>query len=207
MTIKWRGPINQLLYGLIFVRELTDDVVEFYADAAVSYKLLGLGPEAYCRAIDEALASGERLDGLSMVPQFDQAQIAGYLRALAARLQELRPWPEPKFRRLDDPDAWARFEHAVPIARLDSWLPELLALVRGPFRPIGDTQPGMSVLMLTLQTGETVALLDSDRLGEQVTLMTDAAVEPSVVIEHFTDATGFPAAKIAPIQATSESGE
>src|SRR6476620_12668774 len=93
----WRGIINGLLYGLIFVPEITDEVVEFYADAAVNYTVLGDGPEAYCRAIDEALASGERLDGLSQLPQFPQAQIAAYLRALVARLQDLRPWPEPKF--------------------------------------------------------------------------------------------------------------
>ena len=207
MTIDWRGPINQLLYGLIFVPEITDDAIAFYAHAAVNYKLLGLGPEAYCRAIDAALASGERLDGLSQVPQFDQTQIADYLLALAARLQELRPWPEPKFRRLNDPDAWARFENAVPIARLDTRLLELTTLLRGPFRPLGDTQPGMHVLMLTLQTGETVALLGSHGRGAQVSLMADAAAEPAVVIEHFTDATGFPAGKIAPIGAISGSGD
>jgi hypothetical protein len=115
----WRGPINGLLYGLIFTPEITDETVTDCADAALNYTVLGSGPEVYYEAIQKALTSGERLDGLGQLPQFDQAQIAEFLRALADRLDALRPWPEPKFLRLQA-SSWARFAHAVPVARLET---------------------------------------------------------------------------------------
>lgn len=73
--------------------------------------------------------------------------------------------------------------------------------------PLGDGQPGMHVLMLTLQTGETVALLGSHSRGAQVNLIADGHAEPAVVIEHFADATGFPADRITPIREMSGGGE
>jgi hypothetical protein len=195
MTLDWRGPINEILYGVIFTREINGEIVAGCADAAVNYTVLGLGPDVYYRAIGAALASGEDLDGLQQVPQFDQTQIAGFLRAVAERLDALRPWPEPKFRRLD-PATWTTFAHAVPIARLDASILRIRNLLRGVFDPAGDAQPGQYVLMLKLATGETVALLGSYVRGEKITLLTDAAGDPSEVIEHFIAATGFPADKV-----------
>jgi hypothetical protein len=78
MTQDWRGPINGLLYGLIFAPEITDELVAGCADAAINYTVLGDGPEVYYEAIHDALASGERLDGLGQLPQFDQAQVADF---------------------------------------------------------------------------------------------------------------------------------
>jgi hypothetical protein len=198
MTQDWRGPINGLLYGLIFAPEITDQTVTDCADAALNYTVLGSGPEVYYKAIQTALTSGERLDGLGQLPQFDQAQIAGFLRALADRLDALRPWPEPKFLRLQA-SAWATFANAVPIARLDTSILGVRKIVRGVFEPAGDDQPGRYVLMLKLATGETVALLGSHAAGEKVTLLADAADDPSAVIEHFTAATGFPRDKVVRI--------
>jgi hypothetical protein len=198
VTQDWRGPINGLLYGLIFAPEITDELVAGCADAAVNYTVLGDGPEVYYEAIHEALASGERLDGLGQLPQFDQAQVADFLRAVATQLDALRPWPEPEFRRLD-PATWATFANAVPIARLDDSMLGLRNIVRGVFEPAGDSQPGRYVLMLKLATGETVALLGSPGPKEKVTLLTDAADNPADVIEHFTAATGFPSDKVTRI--------
>jgi hypothetical protein len=198
MKQDWRGPINEILYGLIFTREITDEIVNGCADAAVQYTVLGLGPEAYYQAIGEALASGEELDSLHQLPQFDHAQVVGFLGAVAKRLDELRPWPEPKYRRLD-PTSWATFRDAVPIARLDASILRVRNIVRGVFEPAGDAHPGQYVLMLRLATGETVALLGSYARGEKISLLTDATGDPAEVIEHFTAATGFPADKITPI--------
>ncbi|HKH51607.1 MAG TPA: hypothetical protein VKA77_07390 [Mycobacterium sp.] len=198
MTQDWRGPVNALLYGIIFAPEITDEVVAACAEAAVNYTVLGDGPEVYYEAIQKALTSGERLDNLGQLPQFDQAQIAGYLRAVATQLDALRPWPEPKFRRLSAA-TWTTFANAVPIARLDASILRVRSIVRGVFEPAGDAQPGRYVLMLKLATGETVALLGSHGPQEKVTLFTDAADNPAEVIEHFRTATGFPPDKITPI--------
>jgi hypothetical protein len=198
MAMDWRVPINEILFGLKFAQEITDETIRWNADNAVHYTVLDLGPEAYYQAISEALASGERLDSLGQLPQFDQAQIASFLRALAIQLDALRPWPEPKFRRLE-PAAWATFEHAAPVARLDASVVEVTDVLQKGFRPTGDAEPGRYVMMLKLATGETVALLGYYAPGEKVTLLTDATGDPAEVIEHFTAATGFPADKITRI--------
>jgi hypothetical protein len=192
VTQDWRDAINEILFGLTYTEEITDETVRWNADSAVHYTTLTFGPEAYYQAITEALASGESLDRLGQLPQFDQAQIAGFLRALADRLDALRPWPEPKLRQLGL-DTWTAHRHAVPIARLNASIREVTDVLQKGFRPAGDAEPGMQVLMLKLATGETVALLGSHGPAEKVTLWTDAGDNPAEVIEHFTAATGFPA--------------
>lgn len=198
MTRDWRGPINGLLYGLIFAPEITDDLVAGCADAAVSYTVLGDGPEVYYEAIQAALTSGEHLDDVGQLPQFDQAQIAGFLRAVANRLDALRPWPEPGFIKLEA-STWATFTNAVPIAKLDASILRIRKIVRGVFEPAGDAQPGRYVLMLKLVTGEIVALMGSNGPKEKVTLLADAGMDPAEVIRHFTAATGFPADELTSI--------
>jgi hypothetical protein len=198
MTQDWRGPINGLLYGLIFAPEITDELVAGCADAAVSYTVLGDGPEVYYEAIRAALTSGERLDNVGQLPQFDQAQIASFLRAVANRLDALRPWPEPEFIRLKA-STWATFTNAVPIAELEASILRIRKLVRGVFEPAGNAQPGRYVLMLKLATGEIVALLGSNGPKEKVTLLTDAGMDPTEVMKHFTAATGFPADEMTSI--------
>jgi hypothetical protein len=202
VTQNWRGPINALLYGLIFAPEITDDVVGGCAEAAVNYTVLGDGPEVYYEAIQKALTSGEPLDNLGQLPQFDEAQVAGFLRAVATELDALRPWPEPKFRRLSAA-TWATFANAVPIARLNASIRQVTDVLQKGFRPASDAEPGTQVLMLKLTTGETVALLGSYGRDDDVTLLTDAVHDPAEVIEHFTAATGFPAAEITRVHPTA----
>jgi hypothetical protein len=198
-SINWRDAVNEILFGLTYTEEITDETVRWNAESAVHYTTLTLGSEVYHQAIIEALATGERLDSLRQLPQFDQAQIAGFLRALANRLEALRPWPEPKFRQLEV-NRWTTFRDAVPIARLNASIRQVTDVLQRGFRPAGGAEPGMQVLMLKLATGEIVALLGSYGRGEGVTLLTDAGGDPAEVIEHFTAATGFPADEITTIR-------
>jgi hypothetical protein len=195
IAADWRLPINQILFGLMFTREITDEVVEWNANSAMRYESLDLGPGVYYRAINEALASGERLDGLDQVPQFSQGEIVEFLQALATRLDSLRPWPEPRFRVLDA-DPWGPFRRAEKIADLDVPLLDLSNMFRSAFRPAGEGQDGKYVLVLTLQTGETVALLGSYARGAKVSLLSQGTDDPDTVIEHFVEATGLPSDKI-----------
>lgn len=198
MTEDWRGPINGLLYGMIFEPEIIDEVVNGCANAAVNYTVLGDGPDVYYEAIQLALASGVRLDGLGQVPHYDQAQIADFLRAVATQLDALRPWPVPKLRHLNA-STWTTLANAIPIARLDDSIVGVQKRVRGVFARAGDSQPDRYVLMLKLGSGETVALLGAPGPKERVTLLTDAADDPAAVIEHFTAATGFPSDRVTRI--------
>jgi len=188
MAEDWRLPVNEILFGLIFTRELTDEVIEWNANSALQYESLDLGPAVYCRAIDEALASGERLDGLDQVPQFSQHEIADFLQALASRLETLRPWPEPRFRLLYE-NPWGSLREADKIAELDIRMKDLSHLFRRPFDPAGEGREGKYVLMVRLQTGETIALLGSHVRGERVSLLSQGADDPETVIAHFIQAT------------------
>lgn len=129
----WRTAINQILFGLTYTRELTDDVVEWNADSAIRYQSLGRGPAVYVEAIQDALASGERLDNSDQLPQFSQQELSKFLTSLASRLDALRPWPEPRFRPADDPALWASLRQSTKIAELDVPLLELTPFCAGRF--------------------------------------------------------------------------
>lgn len=195
MSEDWRLPINQILFGLIFTHEITDETVEWNAESAVRYESLDLGPAVYCQAIRDALASGERLDGLNQVPQFSQSDIANFLQALASRLDSMRPWPEPRFRVLDT-NPWRSFRNAVKIAELDVPIMDLSNLFRSPFEPAGQDQEGKYFLMIALQTGEAIALVGSYAAGDKVSLLSQSAENPDAVIDHFIEATGLSSDKI-----------
>lgn len=197
MTPDWRGPVTQLLYSLSFSNDIDDEIINFNGDSAVQYSTLELGPEVYHHAIESALASGEPLDDMALLPQFQQVQIAAFLRGVSARLDELRPWQYPEFRRVDVDDVDAHFEHAVKIARLDASLVEVTDLLQKGFRPFGASRPGMQVLTLSLRTGETVTLSGSYGLDERVFLSTDGSNDPAETMAHFISATGFPSDKVA----------
>ena len=194
--MDWRTPINQILFGLTYTRELTDEVVDWNADSAIRYQSLGRGPAVYYQAIQDALASGEHLDNFDQVPQFSQQELSEFLRALASRLDSLRPWPEPRFRPADDPAPWASLLQSAKIAELDVSMLELTPLLRRPFRPTGEGQDGKYALVLALQTGEIVALLGSQARGEKVALLSQESDDPDTVIGHFVEATGIAPSKV-----------
>jgi hypothetical protein len=193
MTKDWRQIIDAVLYGLMYTDEITADTVEWNADRAVRHIYFELGPEVYYRAIHEALASGEQLNR-RWVTQSTQEQVVAFLRAMAARIGEMRPWPEPVCRRLDE-SMWSEFGHAVPIAVLDDSAVGVMETLQRTFDRAGDGSNN-EVLMLRLRTGETVALLGSYDTDDPVTLLTDAGGDTAEVIEHFVTATGFPAERV-----------
>lgn len=187
----WRSAIDEILYGLTYTKELTDETVQWVAESAVNYTSLGLGPEVYYRAIGDALESGELLDGRRQLPQFGEAPLASFLNAVAARIDALRPWPEPKFRRIESPEASALLRDAVPIARLDASIREISDVVQQGFRPAGNSYPGQHLLALRLNTGETVSLLGSYSLNDTMLLLADVADDPAITVENLVSATGL----------------
>jgi hypothetical protein len=192
--IDWRGPVNQLLYGLTYVKQITDEVVERIAQNAVQRRALGLGPEVYYGAASEALASGEDLSEDQTSPHGHHER-ADFLRRLLARLDELRPWPEPAFTKVDTAQ-WPTFNRAVPLARLDASVNEVRDLLGEMFDGIGAEGQGLNALILRLKTGETVGLMGAYGPGQRVTLLRREPGDAATVRQHFQEATGFPAEKI-----------
>lgn len=194
MTIDWHGPVNQLLYGLIFTREITDEIVRFNAESAIHNSTLSLGPDVYYEAIKEALASGDDLAS-AQLPQFDHTAITNFLTAVADRLDTLRPWPERPFHQLDAA-AWAKSGCTTPIALIDAPILDLTNLLNVRFSPAGIAAPGQYVSLIGLRTGEIVALLGSYALGEKVALLADVSGDPKTTIERFIALTGIPPEKV-----------
>ena len=153
MALNWRSPVDEILYGLTYTKEPSHETVRWVAESAVHYTSLREGPGVYYEAMGASLASGEQLDARGQLPQFSQVQLANFLRALADKLDALRPWTEPSFRRVEDPEAWASFRHAVPIARLEASIRQVADVLQTGFRPAGEPHHGRHVLILKLKTG------------------------------------------------------
>lgn len=90
MTESWRGRTNQILYGLIYVEELTDAVAREMAGAMAAGRYFRDGPEAYAAAVGEALAQEGSLVEQIDTPHSDE-QFRAFLRRLADQLETLRP--------------------------------------------------------------------------------------------------------------------
>lgn len=81
----WRGPVNQILYGLMFTPDLDDKTAAEMADAMMARRYFLDGPEVYERAIRAALATSEPLADAFDTPHNEEA-FRGFLARLAARL-------------------------------------------------------------------------------------------------------------------------
>jgi hypothetical protein len=164
----------------------------------VNYTSLRSGPEAYRRAIHEALSSGQPLDSLDLLPQFDQAQITDFLRALDARLERLRPWPEPDFRQIDPPEAWDRLRDAVPIAVIKSPILKMYNTFRTVFRQVS-SDPRQEAVVLRLKSGDIIALSATFEPKETIMLLTGRNSSTAHVIDEFVRLTGLPRDKVSPL--------
>ena len=202
MPSDWRTPVNQLLYSLTYSKSIDDDTVNFNAESAVQFTTLTLGPGVYYSAINQALSSDEPLDVIPLLPQFDQPQIADFLRAVAGQLDRMRPWPEPAVRPLDT-TAWAGLADAIKVAELDASLVEVTDALQQGFAPVAGAGSRDQVMILRLRSGETVALSGAYGVGNKVSLLVEPSAIHTDVIAHFIALTGFPAEKVI----ASESGE
>ncbi|CAJ1586160.1 hypothetical protein [[Mycobacterium] wendilense] len=194
MTTNWRGPVHQLLYGLMYTGDVTDDIARSHAEDAVSYRTLPMGPQVYYDAIMQALASGQELDEARQLRHLDADDIERFLRGVVVELDALRPWPEPPFRVLTR-DTWEGLASTPPAARLNDPVGRVGRFLKKSFRPAGKGYPGKAVLVLKLSTGETVALIGSFAGRDAVALHTDAH-DPAAAITHFVEQTGYPESKI-----------
>jgi hypothetical protein len=89
---EWRGPVNQILYCLLFTGDLDATVVDGIAQAMVARSYLIEGPAAYAEAISGALAFDGLLNEEIETPHSEE-QIRSFLSRLAERLDALKPWP------------------------------------------------------------------------------------------------------------------
>jgi hypothetical protein len=195
MTADWRGPVDQLLYSVMFDRALDDATVDRTARAVLDGRTLTAGPGAYVDAVGAALASDERLSASFDTPH-DEATFRDFLARLRHRLEQSRPWPEPPYVRLPV-EQWPTFGSARPVARLG---PSLMA-VRDRLAERFERLPGDDSrygLILRLNSGHTVAVVGSYQPGPATLLHRDPG-DAATVLAAFLAATGLDPAMAVPV--------
>jgi hypothetical protein len=187
---EWREASDDILWKSMFVRDLTDAVVDHGARDLIASRYADKSAGFYYDGIGSALRSDEVLTAAHRTPHAEPV-FRDFLRRIRARMDELRPWPTPPYVRLPLDD-WPRFADAravatVPVRMGDA---EQKLLVSAHRLPGGGEA---SVLMLRLGTGEEVALVGNPGV-KPVTLLLrgtgESAVEGSGVDESAAERAG-----------------
>ena len=173
---EWREASDDILWKSMFVRDLTDAVVDHGARDLIASRYADKSPGFYYDGIEAALRSDEVLTAAHRTPHAEPV-FRDFLRRIRARMDELRPWPTPPYVRLPLDD-WPRFADAravatVPVRMGDA---EQKLLVSAHRLPGGGEA---SVLMLRLGTGEEVALVGNPGI-KPVTLLLRGSGESAV---------------------------
>lgn len=195
MTELWQGTSNTVLYSIQAEPELGDAVVARIARALLEQPLSDLTPEQEYAALAEALRSGAQLTEF-MPGRHSEERYRDFLRRLLARLDAMRPWPEPPFRPLDM-SHWDGFAGAQPVARLSSDYLNIQERLHRAFTKAGDQE----VLMLRLKSGDEVALVNPwwPENNDTAVLRRDPGRSPEQVLAAFLDATPFSSDEITPL--------
>lgn len=82
---QWRGPVNEILYGIQFTPVLDDAVVEKIAVAMIDGRYFGSGAAVYASAIHRALAQDGTLDQVVGTPHGEE-RLRAFLTRLGSRL-------------------------------------------------------------------------------------------------------------------------
>ncbi|MGV9215130.1 hypothetical protein ACTFTM_24990 [Micromonospora sp. RB23] len=88
-TDDWKGTINQILYGLMFTPQLSDETADQMAAAMVERRYFGAGPDAYADAIAQAGRYDGPLTDEIETPHGETA-FRDFLGRLGSRLEALR---------------------------------------------------------------------------------------------------------------------
>jgi hypothetical protein len=184
---EWREASDDILWKSMFVRDLTDTVVDHGARDLIASPYADKSAGFYYDGIKAALRSDEVLTAAHRTPHAEPV-FRDFLRRIRDRMDELRPWPTPPYVRLPLDD-WPRFADAravatVPVRMGDA---EQKLLVSAHRLPGGGEA---SVLMLRLGTGEEVALVGNPGIKPMTLLLRGpggSAVEGSGVDESGAD--------------------
>jgi hypothetical protein len=187
-----RGVMNQLFYPIDGAPDLGDATAVRLVDNMIEGRLFSATVAEFAAAVDRTLRDGALHPQTAEVSRrYSEAELLEFLRRVARQLDERRPWPPPRFDKLDLVH-WETFGHAAPIARIDKPEHQLSAAVGYSFDEVPTGNGKLPVLILQLRTGEVVALMGSvDRRSTSFALLRRGPEDPAEVIAHLRDLTGF----------------
>lgn len=191
-----RGLINQLVYPLAGGGQLSDATAERLVDDMIEGTVFASSAAEFAEAVAATLSSG-RLPGgtMQMVPRYSEAEMLQFVRRVADQLDRRRPWPRPRFAKLD-PEQWIGFAGTVPIARVNLPTHEITGAVGELFDPVPAGGVTLPVMILQLRSGATVALAGTED-PLVFTVRVRGPGTPAAVIEEFRQLTGFTAEEVS----------
>jgi hypothetical protein len=198
-----RGLVNQILYGIDRVPDLTDEtMVVRCADSLINQRHFLQPVGEYAEAINFALREGGLSpDTVEMSRRYSAAELLDFLARLARHLDERRPWPRPAFLKLDV-DQWNSFGEAKPIARIHRPMMEINGILNSSFDTVPIGAEKLPVMILELRSGDVVALMGSvDPRSTVFALMQRDPGDPAALIARFRELTDFSPEDIVPLAA------
>ncbi|MBF6173847.1 hypothetical protein [Nocardia blacklockiae] len=183
---RWRYVTNAVVYNAQHYADLGPEAVDGTARALLVQPLGQLTPDQEYEALREAIETDAR--PLTTIPtRFDDNAIRDYLVRIITRLDELRPWPEPRFQKLPI-DRWEEFLDARLIAFVDAPFPYVQDKLGAPLVPApGDIR---QYLLIRLQSGTEVGFVWPfwDQHHGTAVVTTDTVRPQEEIIEEILDA-------------------
>jgi hypothetical protein len=184
--------MNQFVYPLDGAPDLSDATAARMVDNMVDGKLFSAPVADFAAAIEQTLRAGALPAGTAGISRrYTEPELLDFVRRVARHLDERKPWPPPRFTKLDVA-RWNTFAGATAIARINRPTHQINAAVGVPFDhvPAGDAE--LPVLILQLRTGEVVALMGSvEPRSTSFALLHNGPDDPAAVTDHFRELTGF----------------
>ncbi len=177
---SWAERVADILEFVRFEPRLDDAVVNKVAEAIVRTRMLHEPPARMAEAIATGLAGDTPLTALAPVG-FDESELRDFLRRLAARLDELGPWPVWLFEQVDA-SVWGSAP-VRPLAYLDLSPVRLANLLGVLFERVVEDGTTMEIAVLRLAAGPLVALareVGGRSTGTLLLQQGDEAAEPAV---------------------------
>jgi hypothetical protein len=184
---EWHGPINAVLYTLLFERTLDENLAASVSSSIVARQGLGDGPAVYYAALDEALAARD-LSG-TLRTDHDPSTLFAFLARVRSELERAQPWPEPAFVGLPI-DEWDRTS-MQPFATIEGTTMQLADRLRLPFRASPSFDDDQLGLLLRLPSGRIVGLLGHTGPKREVVVMGRDGDDPGELFDELCAATGL----------------
>lgn len=194
------GLMTLFLYGIDKAPDLGPSTVDLSADDLLNQVHYRQPAQDYFDAFGAVLRSG-RVPAHAMegVERYSQPEILDFISRLHAKLDQARPWPRPRHRKVDVSE-WPSFAHARGIARITALPSRVESMFRSDFDKVSTGSGDLPVMILELRSGELVAILGSTELGSRTyTLLARDAKDPAATIAHFRDVTRFTEEEVAPL--------
>jgi hypothetical protein len=189
------GYINAMAFKVQFVPNLADEsVVDRAADDLINQISFMHPVEEFYDALAYTVGRGRiQPQALEIVEGFHtEPELLAFFARLVARLDELKPWPKPRFLKRDI-SVWETFSHAKAIAQITAPETTVVGRLNNSFDRVPAGTGMLPVIVLELRTGETVAIVGSaDPRSTVFTLMQRDPGDPDEVVEHFRELAGFP---------------